>query len=370
MNNGTWRTYGPWIATWNGPWTSGTNGYLGYKSVASSGQVNGDHHTPYPWSYDILQVRYPYGSAQTVYPNAGEIQTWSGYYPGAYDPIAPSWASHRDLLYNRALSRLNDSIRGDLDLGVSLAEFAQTRRMVGEAVANIRHFALSGFGTSRDLANGLLVWKYGWKPLFSDLFGALNESLNIALTTIRKVHGSASDTLDGKSLQDIHFFGYGPKPWIAENRYKGKASCRIVLVLEVPGVSLDRWSSLNPVSLGWELIPYSFVVDWVYDVGSFLRNTETAFLYNARFKSGYVSELYVCDTDQRVPAGQTFTVYPGDTWEAVHTITNELRASARRRNFRRSTLTSHPLPRPPSLKVDLGSEQLLTLAALLRQLLK
>ena len=102
-------------------------------------------------------------------------------------------------------------------------------------------------------------------------------------------------------------------------------------------------------------------------VGSYLRNFETALLYGARFKSGYVSELYYYDGSEDSLPGQKFSFPTANPPKYVYNDYTSGRI--RIRKFRRTKLTSYPLPRPPSFKVDLGSEQLLSLAALLRQLL-
>jgi hypothetical protein len=127
--------------------------------------------------------------------------------------------------------------------------------------------------------------------------------------------------------------------------------------------SLAKWTSLNPLSVAWELVPYSFVVDWFYDVGSYMRNLETALLYDNKFKSGFVSTLALYEghgtaLDQRNPSssGRNFLITGN--------------ASIRRASFNRVLLFSYPLPSIPSFQVDLGWQRLLSAASLLRQKLK
>lgn len=353
---------------YGGSVTENQNGYTGRQIIVPGLMVNGNHRDPNSWSYDVEIIKYFSGTAITHYytwgPNAKSYEY--GYLPGQVKPGVPAWDPIRTHAYNRALERLNSKVRGDLDLGVTLAEFGQTRKML-KSIAAMRNFAAaSGFGTSKDLANGWLQWKYGWKPLMSDLFGVLDESLNIVISTIRRVTGSASFPIRGLGDRNIAWTAAG-KYWNTTNSGSGKIACRIVLEIEMPGATLDRWSSLNPVSLLWELTPYSFVIDWVYDVGSFLRAAETALLYDSRFRSGYVSELFAFD-------GQEVITKPFASWPSSnppHNVSVSGRhGTVKRRRFARTKLTSYPLPRQPSFKVDLGSERLLTLAALLRQLLK
>jgi hypothetical protein len=121
------------------------------------------------------------------------------------------------------------------------------------------------------------------------------------------------------------------------------------------------------VSLGWELIPYSFVVDWFIDVGSYLRNLETALLFGTIFKSGFVSELYAVDlVDDYLPS---FLINTKQTDTATWWLLTKATSRRRYREFYRTKLTSYPFPRKPTFKVDLGSQRLLSAASLLRQIL-
>jgi len=234
-------------------------------------------------------------------------------------------------------------------------------------IADIRNYAnYSGFGTGRDLVNGWLEWKYGWKPLMGDLFGILDESIRQKLNTIQRIRASAKRPLNGlgKIQRYIH-----KNSWDVISAGSGIQSCRMSMVIEIRGgFALDRWSSLNPVSVTWELIPYSFVVDWFYDVGSYLRNLETGLLYNSLFKSGYYSELYAYEGTETAIQGQRIN-YLGNNPPKIE-MCEYARSSIKYIEFYRTKMVSYPLPRPPVFQADLGSEQLFTLAGLLSQMIK
>jgi len=351
---------------WGGNFTR-NDGSMGKNVVVPGPMIAGNHRDPNGWSYDIKTIRWLSGIAKTTYPTWGYVfDLESGYYPGQFEPGCPSWSEVRDGVYNAALEKLNSKVRGDLDLGVTLAEFGQVTKMMKSSAAMLNFAKASGFGTTKDLANGWLQWQYGWKPLMSDLFGVLNESLNITLSTIRRVSGASHQPIEGLGSRYPGLYA-GGHYFESINKGYGKAACRIVLELEIPGNTLDRWSSLNPVSLAWELTPYSFVIDWVYDIGSFLRAAETALLYNCRFRSGYVSELFAFDGTERIKKPYFEAPYSNPPYTIE---VSGHGGDIKRRQFVRTKLTSYPLPRQPMFKVDLGSARLLTLASLLRQMLK
>jgi len=361
----TW-TYGPrkFIRT-DGAVFNYTNGYVMYDNASPGAIVHGNHRDPNSWNYSTVNHRLMPGTQVQAFYTWGAYQYYIGYMSGQHVSLVPNASTARNQVYNMALGRLNERVRGGLDLGLDLVEAGQTARMIA-ALRNFLNFArLRGFGSTRDLANGWLQWQYGWSPLVQDIFDALDESLNICITRLKKVRASATIPLKYDGDGSGTYIG---NRWItSRNESKGKASCRMCLTFEMKDFDLARWSSLNPVSLGWEIIPYSFVIDWFYDVGSYLRDAETQIIYNSRFVSGYVSELIAWDGKEtcRYNSENFPTANPphSDYWYGFD-------KSYRYRWFQRSKLTSYPLPRPPVFQADLGWRRLLSAAALLRQLLK
>lgn len=337
---------------------------LGYRYRVSPGPIiHGNMRDPNGWSYTINEQKEIKGRIDHFYPGFGTY-SYRGYFgANSTHPEPPPW--DRSLVYNMALEKLNAKVRGTLDLGVALAESGSTFRML-KGVADLVRYAESYVRRPkwRDIANAYLQWKYGWQPLCSDIFGAADESIRVVINQLERV--SARVTLPLPNSQKILWSGvHGIKNVPAIRRTIGRASCTIVLDLAIPQQSfqLNRWTSLNPISIGWELIPYSFVVDWVFDVGSYLRNLETALLYAAAFRSGYVSELFAADVVESLASPYTEPSGPN----AGRKITEGV-SEVRYRRFYRTKLTSYPFPRKPTFRVDLGSSQLFSAAALLTQI--
>lgn len=312
----------------------------------------GDHVTPTNWSYTAEKCKYWYGTMYTYEPNYTLRDV--GYFSGEL-PRPREW--DRTLVYNMCLEKFNSLSRGKMDLGVSLAEAHTTARMI-KSLGKFTSFAkLNGFGSTRDVAKGWLSWQYGWKPLMSDIFGIADESVRIVLNAVERIQTRVTLPI----LDDVIVQQVGGATCNVSRKGRGKQSCTISCKLEIPSFDLTRWSSLNPVSLTWELIPYSFVIDWFVDVGSYLRNLETAMLYNSRFIVGYVSELYAWEG--------IFDVHNKPIYPSNRTFINT-QARLRERKFVRTRLTSYPVPRQPTFNVDLNSSRLLSAASLLRLLLK
>lgn len=333
--------------------------------VAPGAIVHGNHRDPNSWDYLCIREQLP----------KGEITVWEGVskykhqYRGWFGDSTTyskqlSW--DRTTLYNQALNRLNEKVRGTLDLAVSLAEAGSTARMIG-GIRNVLDFARGRRWSTKDIANGWLQWQYGWKPLLSDVFEACDTGNRSIRKSLGRVNVSATNLIRENSFVDKQVLSV---PYRALLTAEGKQSCRMQVWLEIRPQDFDiaEWASLNPVSLAWELIPYSFVVDWFYDVGSYMRNLETALLYGTVFKNGFVSELNVYDSKEVGGGDKPYHYGPDSfgTWRRV----DYMEARMRWRQFVRTKLTSYPLPRKPTFQVDLGSQRLFSAASLLRQLLK
>jgi hypothetical protein len=384
------------------------------KEVVTCGPiVHGNMHDPNVWYYDAKWMQMWYGGEfRYYYPRIDSLYAInSGYFGLCDDPDGPLW--DRASVKAIALSKLFSKVRGELDLGVDIAEWKQTRTML----ADLKSDAAKGVGSrdeyerkvkrsirdlkreiqqrkrqsglksmrfvrtpskvlqlllripalvkrdSRSLANGVLQYKYGWKPLLADYYGAVNEEIRTVVNRLKQVRAShripiTEDTIQHRRINNMSAAGVIRKG-------TGKQTCMFSVHMDCPTFDWARWSTLNPIGLAWELIPYSFVVDWFYDVGSYLRDLETALLYRSQFVSGYCSELYQYFGTEKVMPGQVWPI-GGNQWWKQSGITT---AWYRRSIFSRTLLTSWPLPNAPSFEAHLGGERLLVAAALLRQLI-
>jgi hypothetical protein len=250
------------------------------ESVQPGPSVNNGRRRPWSnWSYSVLH-RTSYHSDDDGFIKwklpSGVTKFTGSFGSSSESPRLPDW--ERDAVYNSALGKLNSKVRGDLDLGVSLAELGSTKRMFKAIGKTLKHAIKlkppGGFGSSKDVANGYLQYKYGWKPLMSDVFGVADEMIRVTLNAVQHVKAGSRFPIGGNKTGNLRYIN-GTSDCEVEvtppsGQHFGYYACHFQLAFNYAGFRLDRFSSLNPVSLAWELIPYSFVVDWFYDVGSYL----------------------------------------------------------------------------------------------------
>ena len=82
----------------------------------------------------------------------------------------------------------------------------------------------------------------------------------------------------GTGREDFHYSSR-PRNGMGE-KFSTNGRCRMradVFVTNPNAYLLQQLGIANPASVVWELIPFSFVIDWVFDVGTFL-DAFTAFM--------------------------------------------------------------------------------------------
>jgi len=271
-------------------------------------------------------------------------------------------------LYNEALAKLTDSVRGDLDLSVDLAEWHQTAKMfnVTDKLVDYTHnftrkasFAKALIvGGVKSASNAWLEYVYGVKPLLSSIHGLAEENLRTVINKVSRHSARASGKYEPRTVTIQTIYGPWTNPILKSDL---KRSFTFGIDLRDDQFDIARYSSLNPISIAWELTPYSFVADWVFNVGGYLRQYETYLLFANKFRGGFLTTLTVGD----VTWDWGRTSIPG-----YKVNIDRFHGDAHVMSLDRTLLSSYPAPRFPSFKAQLGSSRLLSAAALLGQMLQ
>lgn len=272
------------------------------------------------------------------------VQTW---------PTSLDLVSVDSFCMNQAIERLYDKLRGSVDLSIDLLQYKQTlattsslRTSILQLVFRSRRI-LSKYGNTKRAGKALgslwLQWQYGIKPTVS----TLHDLVKLANTP-----GQPAVYVEGVGKMEDSSSSNSANWGTKTNRVRQR--CRIRSWYVIPQSKLEdlsKISSLNPASIGWEVIPFSFVVDWIVDIGGYLRSMETAALHRKSFKYGY-------SEDSRLWESFATYVRTGST-VAYGTY------RTRRSSFERAVLTGTPYPSLPGFNPKLGWQRLLSAAALL-----
>lgn len=192
-------------------------------------------------------------------------------------------------------SMLADKLRGKISeqasMAVTIAERKQAINMIASRAVQLyrgarllrkgdingasKVFGLRGRKLSikgarrKQFADVWLEASFGWIPLISDMYSAA-DFLQNPIKTLRpraKTRMTWRAPSGGYPKTPL----YGQQAWLHTVDLRFSAGCDIV------GVNPDLWLAnslglVNPATVAWELIPFSFVLDWVGTFGMFLEN--------------------------------------------------------------------------------------------------
>lgn len=117
---------------------------------------------------------------------------------------------------------------------------------------------------AKSFAGQWLEYSYGWKPLIQDIGNAVEVLQTPIASDYIPVTGRASGTFTASWDHDT-FFNEGT--WVCHAQWKAD-----VRVSNPNAWLANQLGFVNPATVAWEVIPYSFVVDWFIPVGEFLQS--------------------------------------------------------------------------------------------------
>lgn len=211
----------------------------------------------------------------------------------ALDTFANYWEPETNpaAALNVSYAKLVDRIGSSSELGTTLAEFRQSASMIQNratqlwsAARKIRSFRFSeaarilrqstvpkGASTKKSFANNWLEFSFGWSPLIQDIYASVD-----VLQSRQPKFRISGKGLDHGSYNYFYRYEFpGVPEWTVENRTSGEWLITVrqgcTLGVSNPNLYLaNQLGLVNPLTIGWELVPFSFVVDWFIPVGQFL----------------------------------------------------------------------------------------------------
>lgn len=294
----------------------------------------------HPYQFDVRRYWSEPTSGGTLWlwPDGSSAENqhegWTNIY-GIRPDMLTQYETYDPPIKNLAISRLRSQLSQSAgSLAVSVAEFDKTVAHVAHTANRLARAFLSlrkgGLGLFSDalgitvpvksikayrhrfrvernrgsdllqLAAGTwLEYTYGWKPLLSDVY-AQAENLANYLTNhqnvIREARGTAKGENTTKTVDTVSSSDW--EVW-TEAVMKTRYSYVVRYKVADPNGSIPQIFGLNnPLSVAWELIPFSFVADWFLPIGDFLEGlTSTSGL---EFHSGSLTRRYEAFVHKRI----------------------------------------------------------------------
>lgn len=230
--------------------------------------------------------------------------------------------------YNTAYARIRGKLyKGNANLGVTLGSYKQSRDMIvdrskkiGDSAADM-YYRLSKnpkllrrvarrvarrkeLGTDKESVSGAYLENiFGWQPLFQDIHAACETVIQLA----NQVEG-----VNGKGRSS---FGNSYASGTISTMVHGEVRVTVAALVTIENPNLwlaERAGLLNPAAVGWDLVPWSFVVNMFTNLGQ-LVNSITDFV-GLTFDKQSVTTCYksVC-SERRVSTNNTASPLYGGT---------------------------------------------------------
>lgn len=267
-------------------WWFGDRQYV-YKTDHGSQRVSLPYNRRYAfignWGTFGIAEGYPYAS---VFQNSGEYA--EGRMTDDYYGLAPA-------ARNRARTKVITKLRQEQSssIGAALGEWKQSFAMIAArlkdllaAYTALKRRDLRGAvqalscppprswrgGQFRHLtgktADLWLEWHFGWSPMLGDIYNAM-KALSSQLPQLQRITASARSVWDIGLTESQRS---GPHDWV-------EISGTIYMISRISGYArlinpslglVDQLGLVNPFGVAWELVPFSFLVDHVAGIGSFI----------------------------------------------------------------------------------------------------
>jgi hypothetical protein len=175
---------------------------------------------------------------------------------------------------------LNKLLDEKAQIGAALGEARQTIDAFADLVKdgarylnafkrrNLRNIIKRNGGKSfgESLQDAWLQYSYGWKPLAGDIYAAQRNVHRIL------ARGAIIAAKAGVNYEDDIAYHSDSGDYDESTHVKQQVLCQLGARLQGPEIAyLNTFGLINPFSIAWELVPWSFAIDWFVPVGATLE---------------------------------------------------------------------------------------------------
>lgn len=314
--------------------------------------------------------------------------SWINDYGIIHSPTSAEISAMEAQAINKLLLKVKDQ---KVNLAQALAERAQTADLIAvtakrfaEAIVNLRRgnyrAAANAVGIkasrrkvsrynrsykrdqSSAVSSGWLELQYGWKPLLSDIYGSAEF---LAQKMSSEIIDKASISLTRKFAKTItteSVPGYSEWKRVAYGECEYTIKYVVFFSSSSSVHTLAQTGFSNPALIAWELMPWSFVLDWFIPIGNYLSSLDATL--GVSFMKGSKT-VFTKRYGHTIDTVNQPVVYTGMSFKKGSVI-----ARSESVDCVRTAMSSFPSPQIPSFKNPVSFDHVANALALLRQAFK
>jgi len=214
------------------------------------------------------------------------------------------------------LEKVFGQLRNGPNLAVDWAERVQTAKLLKDSL-NLRKLiltmttAVTGSTRYKRLPKGdagvqpridllsqkWLEYRYGWTPLVNSIYDIVDQVRRSFMNETSGTFNVKGRSSQRRILGPDEVISKGGAGSFENPRCTVTGSFRyrteMGFIFKIPqGTNLSDFTTLNPLTVAWELTPYSFVADWFVNVSQYLELWENWVLFNKHFQGGYITDSF------------------------------------------------------------------------------
>jgi hypothetical protein len=228
-----------------------------------------------------------------------------------------------------------------------LAELTEVRTMFTGIIRKLLRLDLPPDRDYLYFINHWLEYRYGWRTLWSDIL-ALNSALS-SLDETRSRYSERSGTsysYTDESTWDTDHITH-VRTHTLTTKYNVGVRGAVAADVVIPKFQF------NPIQTGWEIIPLSFVLDWLWNVGGAL----------AAIRFLTLQTEYVASYGYRISFERSYNMET--TWSAEHWDINNAQSGESEGSLTRRYPCS--IPKLPQIRINIDTFKVFDLISLVLQ---
>lgn len=265
-----------------------------------------------------LQFDFVRADANSVYDSKGPFGNFYGSWIDS-TAVTPDFPAMDGNLYNAAYAKFINKWKETVELGVATAEGRQAMSMVTQRLGQMANFtrhlatgrlslAAGDLGidwtgrkhkglkserrlppkirdaidrretnlplreVTRNFSSLYLEFHFGWSPLMKDIYDAC-QVLSDPFKSFHVKAGKTGLLPDTDATNTSVNDGTWQRIITRKGGYSQTIKLQADLVITNPNLAMiSQFGLANPLAIAWELVPFSFVLDWFVNVGDYLSS--------------------------------------------------------------------------------------------------